>query len=261
MKQVISSDGTPISYLQKGSGPPLLLVHGTTADHTRWLPLLPSLQDTFTVYAMDRRGRGESGDSSEYNIRKEAEDIAAIVNSLDEKVSVLGHSYGGLCTLEASLLTDNLKKMILYEPVIPLDDNPIYPEGLLDKVKQALNKGENEAALELFIKEVVKMPEEEFRFYSKLPAWQRRIKAAPTIPRESLSEESYTVDPDKFSEINVPVLLLLGGESINLFKMVSKALNQVLPNCRTVILPGQRHVAMDTNPSLFANEVSSFLLN
>ena len=57
-------DGNPIAYQHSGNGPPLVLVHGTTADHTRWQLVLAALEQHFTVYAMDRRGPGESGDKS-----------------------------------------------------------------------------------------------------------------------------------------------------------------------------------------------------
>jgi pimeloyl-ACP methyl ester carboxylesterase len=58
METVASKDGTLIAYRRSGQGPPLVLVHGTTADHTRWQPILPMLEARFTVHAVDRRGRG-----------------------------------------------------------------------------------------------------------------------------------------------------------------------------------------------------------
>lgn len=55
MTRVVSRDGTQIAYWTSGEGPPLVLVHGTTADHTRWGPLLPYLEPHATVHAIDRR--------------------------------------------------------------------------------------------------------------------------------------------------------------------------------------------------------------
>ena len=66
MKKIVSFDGAPIAYWTSGTGPALVLVHGTTADHTRWQLLLPLLEPHVTVYAMDRRGRGASGDAPDY---------------------------------------------------------------------------------------------------------------------------------------------------------------------------------------------------
>jgi pimeloyl-ACP methyl ester carboxylesterase len=59
---VESPQGTKVGYWTSGKGPPLVLVHGVTSDHTRFAPLLPYLEPHFTVHALDRRGRGASGD-------------------------------------------------------------------------------------------------------------------------------------------------------------------------------------------------------
>ncbi|HEU4397426.1 MAG TPA: alpha/beta fold hydrolase, partial [Actinomycetota bacterium] len=82
--RVVSRDGTEIGYWTSGEGPPLLLVHGTTADHTRWRPLLPYLEPHATVYALDRRGRGTSGDAPDYGVAREFEDVAAVVDAVAE---------------------------------------------------------------------------------------------------------------------------------------------------------------------------------
>ena len=61
-----------IAYQRAGQGPPLVLVHGTADDHNRWLPLLPALAEHFTVYALDRRGRGGSDPTIRRRIRSNA---------------------------------------------------------------------------------------------------------------------------------------------------------------------------------------------
>jgi pimeloyl-ACP methyl ester carboxylesterase len=66
MDTITSTDGTRIAYQRGGEGPPLVLVHGTAADHSRWRPVFPALEGHFTAYAIDRRGRGESGDAEGY---------------------------------------------------------------------------------------------------------------------------------------------------------------------------------------------------
>src|SRR3954464_9972824 len=99
-ESVTSKDGTPIAYWQSGQGPLLVLVHGTAADHGRWAPILPAFEQHFTICAVDRRGRGGSGDPEEvYAIEGEFEDVSAVVDSLGESTILLGHSYGALCAL------------------------------------------------------------------------------------------------------------------------------------------------------------------
>lgn len=260
MNYATSNDGTTIGYERKGAGPPLLLVHGTTADHRRWAHVSPKFEQHFTVYAMDRRGRGESTDTPEYDIMREAEDVAVVIEAIGEPVFILGHSYGALCILEAALLTDKVRRMILYEPPIPTG-LPFYPTGVPDRMESLIENGELEAALEVFMREVVKMPQHELNVYRQLPMWKGRIQLAPTIPRELAVDRTYSFDPAKFAGLRVPVLLLLGGDSPPLFRQATETVHSALPNSTLTLLPGQQHIAMDTNPDLFVSEVLKFLLN
>ncbi len=259
METVISKDGTTIGFWKSGSGPPLLLVHGTTADHRRWSAIAPRFEEHFTVYAIDRRGRGGSSDSPQYDIIREAEDIAAVLESIDKPAFVLAHSYGAVCALEATLLQNNISKLILYEPPIPTG-LPFYPPGVPERMQTYIDKGELEAALEIFFKEVVKMPDHEFSTYRQLPMWKGRIALAPTIPRELAIDRTYSFKPGQFANLRVPTLLLLGEDSPPLFQQAIKRVESALPDSRVVILPNQQHIAIDTNPDLFAKEVLQFLL-
>src|SRR5262249_9104776 len=90
--RVPSKDGTLIAVECVGSGPTLVIVHGGIGDRSRWRAMFPLLSRRFTVCAMDRRGRGDSGDSPDYSLKKEAEDIAAVVESRPGPVFLLGHS-------------------------------------------------------------------------------------------------------------------------------------------------------------------------
>ena len=96
MEKVKSADGTSIAYKKTGEGPPLVLIHGTTADHSHWEMVLPLLAEHFTVYAIDRRGRGKSGDASDYRAELEFKDVAAVVDMIDEPAILLGQYYGDL---------------------------------------------------------------------------------------------------------------------------------------------------------------------
>lgn len=258
MQTITSNDGTRIAYRRGGSGPPLVLVHGTTADHTRWERLLPDLERRFTVYAMDRRGRGGSGDALEYSIEREFEDVAAVVNAIDEPAVVLGHSYGAICSLEAARLTGKVRALILYEPPLPLGE-PVYPRGVPERIQSLVDRGDLEGALETFLKEVVRMPDQELARLRTLPVWNVRVKLAPTIARELDLDRTYRFEPKRFATLRIPVLLLLGGDSPQFFRDAVSAVQGAVPNARVRILPGQRHIAMDTVPELFLDEVWKFL--
>lgn len=163
LETVTSADGTEIAYQRTGSGPPLVLVHGATVDHTTWVEVLPFLEEHFTVYAMDRRGRGESGDADEYSFEREAEDVVAVVHSISEPIHMLGHSFGGICSLEAALLTDDLRRLVLYEPGI-IPDATAGEEQALAEIRHAIEAGNREEALVVFYREIAYFTEEEIDY-------------------------------------------------------------------------------------------------
>jgi pimeloyl-ACP methyl ester carboxylesterase len=258
MKTFTSKDGTRIACFTSGKGTPLLLVHGGTADHARWAPVLPAFEQEYTVYACDRRGRGASGLGEPYAIEREFEDIAAIIDGIGGPVDVLAHSYGALCALEASRRARHLRRLILYEPPIPAGV-PIYLEGVVDRLQALLAAGDNAGVVSTFMLEIPKVPAAQLEKMRSLPAWAGRVAAAPSIVRELVAHRSYELDVDAFRSMHAPTLLLLGGASPPFFEAALLKVQQALPSTKLVVLPGQTHVAIDTAPALFAGEVLAFL--
>jgi pimeloyl-ACP methyl ester carboxylesterase len=255
----MSGDGTRIAFWRSGAGPPLLLVHGATADHTTtWRFVRAALERHFTVYAMDRRGRGGSGDTLPYDLQREAEDIAAVVESIGAPVNLLGHSYGALCAFEASLLTENLRRLILYEGV-PVRGADLYDPGLLDRLEALVRTGDVEGALLTMFRELVQMPSPEIELLrAQRDAWAVRLRNVPTLPREMRAEQSYVLVPDRFRGMRKPTLLLVGAQSPPRELENASAVAAALPRARVVVMPGQQHAAMYAAPELFAREVVQF---
>jgi pimeloyl-ACP methyl ester carboxylesterase len=253
---VVSRDGTSIAAWRSGDGPPLVLIHGTAADHSRWAPVLPALEERFTVYAIDRRGRGRSGEANDYALEREFEDVVAVVEWTGQAVNVLGHSYGGICALEAALLTDRVRKLVLYEPPMGFLASPPH---VVHRLQALLEAGKRDELLAFFMKEVAGLPPDQVDLMRSLPAWEARLDAADTIPREERASREYAFDPSRFGDLNVPTLFLQGGDSTDAFKAAGEAVRAALPDCRVVVMPGQRHAAMDTGTDLFTAEVLSFL--
>ena len=258
MEHVISQDSTPIAYERSGHGPPLVLVHGTTADHTRWAPVLSALNERFTVYAVDRRGRGGSGDAPTYAIEREFEDVAAVVESIGGPVNLLGHSYGALCSLEAARHTSHLRRLILYEPPFPTGIG-LYSPAAIERIRAQLEAGDREDAVTTFLRDIAQTPPQEIEILRSLPAWQARVAAAHTISREVDGSNSYVFDPTRFTGLTIPTLLLLGGDSPPFIKGATETVHAALPHSRIAVMPGQQHTAMNTAPALFVREVVEFL--
>lgn len=237
---------------------PLLFIHGTTADRKSWSAVSSHLEKYSTVLTMDRRGRGFSGDAPDYSLMHESEDIAAVIESVDRPVILFGHSYGGLCSLEAALLTDRIERLILYEPAIPTGTQSI-PTEIPGRIQSLVDGNDLEGAMMLFLREVAEIPPEELEIYRQSPLWTERLPLTRTLRREMEVETTYRFDRTRFEELRVPVMLIHGADSPPQYIDAVKMLEQVLPSAEVVALPGEQHLAHHTNPALLAEIVRNYL--
>lgn len=262
--RVGSADGTEIAFWSSGEGPPLVLVHGGTADHNRWRPLLPLLEPRFTVHAVDRRGRGDSGDAPTYDIAREFEDVAAVVDAVADasgsSVDVYGHSYGGMCAFGSATLTPNIHRLILYEGWPPVHvDAWASPPGVEKRLEVLIAAGDREAALEMLMREVVMMPDHEVDAIRSQPSWQARLAAVHTVSRELRAIPRAPFDPAWAATITVPTLLLIGSDSPDPAAGEVGIVADAMPDARVEVLEGQQHVADILAPEFFCERVISFL--
>ena len=259
---VTAPDGTRITYQRSGEGPPLVLVHGSLDDRSTWAHLVPAFAPHFTVYSVDRRGHGESDatDAARYTIELEFDDIAAVVHSIRQPAYLLGHSFGAICALGAALRADNVRKLILYEPPIPIPPGQLLATArTLLEFAYLLSIGDRDGAAVTFAREVVKVSQEEIDAARSSPAWQIAMDAAHTLLYEMRAVDRYVFDPDGLQKLTMPTMLLLGSESPSYLQAATRALEAALSNSRVDVLQGQGHLAMYTSPELFLREVIRFL--
>ena len=262
--RVTSADGTEIGVFVSGVGRPLVAVHGTTSDHHSWRFALPFLEPHLAVHAIDRRGRGASGDRDPYSLEAEAADLGAVVDAAaaayGAPVDVVGHSYGGNVAFEAASETANIRRLVLYEGWPP--PNPAHrsfaPE-VMRTLDTLLACGERSRMLETFFREQVKMTDAEIAELEAAPTWPARLNAAGTVPREVRAFAERALDPAAAARITVPVLLLIGGESPAEIQADPEVVAAALPDARIRVLDGQAHVAQLTAPEEFADAVRAFL--
>lgn len=261
---VVSRDGTAIAYWTSGDGPPLVLVHGMPADHTRWRPLIPYLVPQVTVHAIDRRGRGASGDGPEYRLEREYEDVAAVVDAIaaasGESVDVYGHSHGGLVAFGAATLTTNIRKLVLYEGW-PLPDPSIYalPADVMQRMDKLLAEGDRDGVVETLFRSIQVVSDEDMAALRSAPSWTGRVAAAHTVTRELLGESEARLEPTQAAKITVPVLLVIGEESTDPEKAEVGAVAATLPDAQVMVLAGQQHIADILDPETFAKHLLGFL--
>jgi pimeloyl-ACP methyl ester carboxylesterase len=254
--EVRSADGTAIAVTRRGSGPAIVLVHGIAGDASRW-NVAERLGRHFTLYAMDRRGRGKSGDGPSYTLAREAEDIVAVLDAAGaagEGAALLGHSFGGLLALMAANLAP-VKRVLVYEPyvhAVPVPEwSPITRgfEALLDQP---------EVLLDRFVRMIVRMPDEDVARLRSGPTWAARVAAAHTIPREMGGVETHRFVVEGLVERKTPVRFLLGERSPDFLRDATARIHAMIPGSDVVELPGQGHIAMESAPELFEHEVTRF---
>jgi pimeloyl-ACP methyl ester carboxylesterase len=254
---VTSKDGTRIAVECAGTGPTLLFVHGGVGDRTRWTPMFPLLTSKFTACAMDRRGHGASGDSPEYSLSKEAEDVAAVVSSRAGPAFVFGHSYGGVAALEATFVTERIAKLMLYEP--PLHEPIANSLAVAARVEGKVRKGELEQALVAFQTEIVKQSPEEIARMKARPTWATLVASITVHPRQMRALSAYRFDASRMKSVTTPTLLLIGEDTASPYARQSiAALRESLPNPTVLVLERQEHNAMDGRPDVLANAIIKF---
>lgn len=259
----IAPDGTPIAWFRSGSGSPVVLVHGAAADHTAWRTAGPLLAADHELYAIDRRGRGASGDTRPYAIGREYEDLAAVVDEVaaatGRPVDVVGHSYGGRVGLGAALLSPNLRRLVSYEGAPAPDGRSFHGDRVMARLEAHLATDDREALLVAFMTDVVGMTPAELATFRASPTWPARVAIAPTVVREMWAEAGEEAGPERYAAIRIPVLQVLGGESQPAFTDGTWALDRLLPDGRVVVIEGARHAAHHTHAERFAAEVRRFL--
>jgi pimeloyl-ACP methyl ester carboxylesterase len=223
----------------------------------------PLLADRLAVWAMDRRGRGTSGDVALYAVEHEFEDVAAVADALAAEsggpVPVVGHSFGGRVALGAALRTPSIERLVVYEGAPAPADRPYQSGDLVTRLTALRDAGEPATLLETFLREVVGMSEADLAAYRANPVWPDRVAAAPTVVRELEAEASPEASLEALGRVEAPVLQLLGSVSREPFHAATAALAERLANGRVAVIEGARHAAHHSHPEEFVAEVLGFL--
>jgi len=256
-KRLTTANGITVSYSTWGSGPRLVLVHGAFSDDvTNWEFVKPILEERFTVYAVARRGRGETDATTGHTVEDEARDVVALIKAIGEPVFLLGHSYGAHCGLVvADLMRGWIRKLVVYEPARP---GLITREAMLP-LENLTRSGQWDEFAFSFFTDLLRVPVVEVEQLRATPLWTPIVSDAKASLEDLKAIAQYAFSAERFGSLNCPVLLQIGSESPrNLY--TTDALAAVLPDARIESLSGQAHEGMTTAPELYAESVIRFFL-
>ena len=255
---VVSRDGTTISYRVFGSGPGVVILHGTMSSAYNHEHLAEALADAFTVYVPDRRGRLLSGPyGPRYCIAREVEDLAAVVARTGAR-AVFGVSSGGIIALRGAVELPAIRKAAIFEP--PLFMNERTVDGFVARYDDEIAEGKTAAALVTAVRGAQMGPP----IFNAMPRWlterlvammlkqEDRKGAGAYVPMRALAptlhydfalvQETCRL-PMPFDQIRADVLLMGGSKSPAYLKAALDRLETLLPSAERVELADCDHAA------------------
>lgn len=249
MKKVISKDGTSIAYEKVGKGPALILIDGALCYRASGPngPLATQLDQDFTVFTYDRRGRGDSDEMKPYEFEREVEDIEALIQEAGGSAYVYGISSGAALALEAAKRIPAIKKLALYEaPFIVDNSRPPVPEDYLSKLNELLASNRRGSAVKHFMRKGVGIPALFVIMMQFMPAWSKLKAVAHTLPYDTIltvdHQRGKPLSVERWSSVTVPTLVVDGGKSTSWIRNAMQELANVLPNAKYQTLEGQTHI-------------------
>jgi pimeloyl-ACP methyl ester carboxylesterase len=236
-----SADGTTIAYDRTSDGPPLVLVGGALSDRHGGGELVPLLAAHFSVVTMDRRGRGDSGDTPPYSPAREVEDLKAVIDAVGGTALVHGHSSGAVLALEAAAAGAALTRLSVYEPPYLTDSTGGKESGATArKIQEAIGRGDVGTAVEVFMRSTGAPFDPAIR---ESPWWPGLVAIGRSLPYDMALVGDSSVPAKRLAKITVPTLGLYGGASPPWARASIEAVTAAIPGATQDVLRGQTHGA------------------
>jgi pimeloyl-ACP methyl ester carboxylesterase len=236
-----SPDGTTIAHQATGTGPALVLVVGAFCDRTTTADLTALLADAFTVHEYDRRGRGASSDTAPYDAHREIEDLAAVIAATGEAPFLYGHSSGAMIALETAASGAPVRALAGYEPPYTAEGDPDGGSTeLLERVRALVEAGDRDGAAAAFLAGTG-APAEVVAGIRSGPGWAWMCRLAPTLVYDLTLANGGRVPVERLARIDVPTLLLTGGDTPPWAARAAAAVVAAVPGARQRVVAGQGH--------------------
>jgi pimeloyl-ACP methyl ester carboxylesterase len=253
----IAANGISTAYKQRGSGPPLVLMHGNEADHAMFDALVEYFAGTFTVFAYDQRDCGQTENPAEsYTLADLGDDAAALIAALRlPRAHVYGSSFGGLVAQSvAARHPDRVERLVLGNTWrAGLSPAVINPEAIRQMAAYRADLAANAAKIaELFFPKtyIEQRPSIVDMFRGNPRSDDKRAR------RSAVMAQTVAADLSHFPR---PVLLLTGAEDRVIPPAATAALASTIPDARLVSLDGIGHVGAIQAPERVADVVTGFL--
>lgn len=274
MTHFTADDGAKIHVKVSGEGSPIVLLHGWTSSHQEWFPFLEALHEKHRVYRWDARGHGGHpiGDYAPPTAERMARDLANMLDHFHlEEVTAVGHSMGALTLWQyiRDFGTQKLAKLCFIDQSPKLVNDGGWDHGIYGSFDQRkahemmswLHEDFAEAVLKLTAFGLNQRAKE--KYLAGASGWERSRSAlraqdpAPLIDCwASLTAADYR---DVLQSIDVPSMLIYGGESNFYRQETAHFVAQQIPNAILHIYEGTDHSPHQWQRERFAKELMTFI--
>jgi pimeloyl-ACP methyl ester carboxylesterase len=249
----ININGIQIAYARKGTGVPLVLVHGYPLDHTIWDEVIPALENDFDIILPDQRGFGSSDVvENQYKILDMAADIAGLLDQLGiEKAAIAGHSMGGYISLSfARAYPEHVLGLGLIASQASADP-PERKQGRYEAAAEIMKTGVEPVAESMSAKLT---PDEQVQVFVRgLIAKQQPAGLAGALKAMAERDDSTSI----LSGFNFPVVVVHGEADELIPLQRAQEIKAAVPHATLIELSGVGHMPMMENPGATATALKN----
>jgi alpha-beta hydrolase superfamily lysophospholipase len=249
MTTATSADGTPIEFVTYGDGPPLVIVGGATSTKEAAEPIAEALAGAgFTAVAIDRRGRGGSGDTRPFHDDSEVEDLAAVIAVVADggPAAVHSHSSGAALALRAAAAGVPITTLSAFEPPYRVEGAPTPPDDYVAHLQELYDAERPEEMLEYFLTAGVGQPQAAVDAMKDQPMWAGLVALGHTTLYDARVLGDSRVPTALLASVSQPVLTLGSTGSPQWLQDAAIATADAVPDGRYESLAGEFHTAPPT---------------
>ncbi len=255
MQHTTSADGTRIAFNPNGEGMPVVIIGGALSTAAASEPLAAALATAgLRGVTVDRRARGESGDTAPYAPQREAEDLEAVIDAIGGAAAVIGHSSGAVLTLLAAAEGVPITHLFLSEPPFrfggagPSSDVPERLQALIDA-------GRPDEAVTSFLREAVGLPDPAVEQIRASPAFPSLVPLAQSAVYDAVLTRAVSTPTAAMIGVEPPVTILRGEPTSPLLVAATDRLVELMPHAELVVVPESHDHGVD--PTGTAREIRS----
>ena len=263
-------DGNVVHYVDEGSGPILLMLHGNPVWSFVYREVIAVLRERFRCIALDSPGFGLSTGAPGY--RYLAQDHAALLVSFLDRLdlsglTLVGHNWGGPLGLHAAVQRpDRFERLVLTNTwAWPLNGDPtseVFSRGMGNPVGRALIRRFNPLVNHFipFAHKRRKLSGAEMAHYRAATATPERRHAGAVLPGELVGARRFFTDlADQLSAVeNLPTLILWADKDPIFTDKYRERLEATFPNHTTTVLHGVGHFLQSDAPAEFNQAIESW---